>query len=128
MTCRTVTIYNIQLHSFEQGIVDLEVSCSKGTYVRTLAEDIGNELGCGAHITQLRRLSVGPYDGEMLTVQQLQDISTQSVDALDQLLLPIESGDADWPDVHLGADAAFYLGQGQPILVPNAPTEGWVRI
>lgn len=125
---RTVTIYNIHLHSFEQGILDLEVSCSKGTYVRTLAEDIGEALDCGAHITQLRRLSVGPYEGEMVNVQQLQDISTQGLEALDQLLLPIESGVADWPDVRLGADAAFYMSQGQPILVPHAPTEGWVRI
>ncbi len=125
---RTVTIYEIYLHSFDQGIMELEVSCSKGTYVRTLAEDLGEMLGCGAHIAQLRRLSVGPYQGEMVTMQQLQEVSVSGVEALDQLLLPVESGVADWPDVRLGADAAFYMSQGQPILVPHAPTEGWVRI
>jgi tRNA pseudouridine55 synthase len=125
---RTITIFDIQLHSLEDGIMDLEVTCSKGTYVRTLAEDIGEALGCGAHITQLRRLSVGPYEGDMVTVQQLEEIAEQGTHELDHLLLPIESGVADWPDVRLGADAAFYMSQGQPILVPHAPTEGWVRI
>ncbi|MDH5711354.1 MAG: tRNA pseudouridine(55) synthase TruB [Gammaproteobacteria bacterium] len=125
---RTITIYDIVLHSFEGDLLDLEVSCSKGTYVRTLAEDIGEVLGCGAHITKLRRLSVGPYQGEMITAEQLYELARQGNDALDKILLPIESGVADWPDVRLGADAAFYIGQGQAVLVPNAPTEGWVRI
>lgn len=125
---RTITIYDIVLHSFEGDLLDLEVSCSKGTYVRTLAEDIGEVLGCGAHITKLRRLSVGPYQGEMVTAEQLYELARQGNDALDKILLPIESGVADWPDVRLGADAAFYIGQGQAVLVPNAPTEGWVRI
>ncbi len=125
---RTITIFDIHLHSLKQGIMELEVTCSKGTYVRTLAEDIGEVLGCGAHIVQLRRLSVGPYEGEMVTVQALEELVEQGTHRLDQLLLPVESGVADWPDVHLGADAAFYMSQGQPILVPHAPTEGWVRI
>jgi tRNA pseudouridine55 synthase len=125
---RTVTIFDIQLHSLEQGIMDIEVTCSKGTYVRTLAEDIGEALGCGAHIKQLRRLSVGPYEGDMVTVEELEEVAAQGTHELDRLLLPVESGVADWPDVHLGADAAFYMSQGQPILVPQAPTEGWVRI
>ncbi len=125
---RTVTIFDIKLHALEDGIMELEVTCSKGTYVRTLAEDIGEALGCGAHIAQLRRLSVGPYEGEMVTVQALEELVEQGTHMLDKLLLPVESGVADWPDVHLGADAAFYMSQGQPILVPHAPTEGWVRI
>lgn len=125
---RTITIFDIQLHSLEDGIMDLEVTCSKGTYVRTLAEDIGEVLGCGAHITQLSRLSVGPYEGDMVTVQELEALAEQGTHELDRLLLPVDSGVADWPDVRLGADAAFYMSQGQPILVPHAPTEGWVRI
>lgn len=129
---RKVHIYDIQLHGFEHDTLDLEVTCSKGTYVRTLAEDIGEILGCGAHVTQLRRLSVGPYSGDMLTLEQLEAIAhaeaQAGLDALDALLLPIESGVADWPDVQLDPDSAFYMSQGQPILVPHAPTQGWVRI
>lgn len=125
---RTITIYTLIVHSLDGDLLDLEVECSKGTYVRTLAEDIGEVLGCGAHVTLLRRLSVGPYKGDMFSAAQLQELREQGSDALDEILLPIESGVANWPDVHLGADAAFYMGQGQPILVPNAPTEGWVKI
>ncbi len=126
---RKVTIHDIQLHAFEGDTLDIEVACSKGTYVRTIAEDLGELLGCGAHITKLRRLSVGPYCEHMYTLEELQAIyEDDGMPALDRVLLPIESGVADWPDVQLGADAAFYMSQGQPILVPHAPTEGWVRI
>ncbi len=130
---RTVTIYDIgyiSLSTDEQQrlILELEVSCSKGTYVRTLAEDIAKKLHCGAHITALRRLSVGPYSGEMITIEQLTVLSEEGYEALDACLQSIDSGVADWPDVHLGSDAAFYVRQGQPVLVPHAPTQGWVRI
>ena len=130
---RKVTIYDIKLLGYEQDILELEVSCSKGTYVRTLVEDIASRLGpddqsVGAHITELRRLSVGPYEGNMLTMEQLEVLAEQGFDALDAVLQPVDSGVADWPDVHLGADAAFYVQQGQPVMVPHAPTHGWVRI
>ena len=130
---RRVTIYGIEFLSFEQddqqrAILELEVSCSKGTYVRTLVEDIAKKLNCGAHITALRRLSVGPYAGDMLSIDQLTALAEQGEAVLDECLQPVDSGVADWPDVHLGADAAFYVRQGQPVMVPHAPTQGWVRI
>lgn len=130
---RTVTIYDIDFISLstdaqDRLILELEVSCSKGTYVRTLVEDIAKKLDSCAHITELRRLSVGPYDGDMLTIDQLTELAEQGEEALDASLQPIDSGVADWPDVHLSADAAFYVQQGQPVMVPQAPTHGWVRI
>ena len=140
---RSVSIYDIKYISLsiddspendqpknvhKQVILELEVSCSKGTYVRTLAEDIAKKLNSCAHITALRRLSVGPYDGDMLTIEQLSAFAEQGSDVLDACLQPIDSGVADWPDVHLGADAAFYVRQGQAVMVPHAPTQGWVRI
>ena len=140
---RSVTIYDIDFISLskeasplEEGqveskprlILELEVACSKGTYVRTLVEDIAKRLNSCAHITKLHRLSVGPYAGEMLTVEQLMVLAEQGTEALDACLQPIDSGVADWPDVHLGADAAFYVRQGQAVMVPHAPTHGWVRI
>jgi tRNA pseudouridine55 synthase len=112
-------------------MLDFEVACSKGTYIRTLVEDIGEALGCGAHVVGLRRLSVGPFEGDMVTLDQLRaaiEADSGDFSAIDRFLLPIDSGIADWPDVHLDPDAAFYLRQGQPIQVPHAPTEGWVRI
>lgn len=130
---RSITIYDINFISLatddqQRIILELEVECSKGTYVRTLAEDIAKNLDCCAHITALRRLSVGPYAGEMVTFEELTALAEEGHDALDACLQPIDSGVADWPDVHLGSDAAFYVRQGQPVQVPHAPTEGWVRI
>ena len=130
---RLITIYDIEFISYsrdeqQREILELEVHCSKGTYVRTLVEDIAKALGCGSHITSLRRLSVGPYSGEMLTVDQLIALAAQGTDALDACLQPIDSGVSDWPDVHLDPDAAFYVKQGQAVMVPHAPTQGWVRI
>jgi tRNA pseudouridine55 synthase len=111
-------------------MLELEIACSKGTYIRTLVEDLGEALGCGAHVAQLRRLSVGPFEGGMVTIDELRATASEAdgVAAVDDYLLPIDSGIADWPDVHLGPDAAFYMRQGQPVLVPHAPAKGWVRI
>jgi len=125
---RQITIYEIKLLGLQAGILELEVACSKGTYVRTLVEDIAARLDSYAHIVALRRLSVGPYSGEMVTLAQLETLAEQGREALDNCLLPIDSGVTDWPDVHLGADAAFYVAQGQAVLAPHAPTSGWVRL
>ncbi|MBT8128855.1 MAG: tRNA pseudouridine(55) synthase TruB [Gammaproteobacteria bacterium] len=129
---RTVEIYELLAQSFQDEVLELEVDCSKGTYIRTLVEDIGESLGCGAHVRQLRRLSVGPFESGMVTIDELRAVADSAgerdLDALDSYLLPIDSGIADWPDVHLDPDAAFYMRQGQAIQVPHAPTEGWVRI
>ncbi|MGB5583224.1 MAG: tRNA pseudouridine(55) synthase TruB, partial [Gammaproteobacteria bacterium] len=94
--------------------------------------DLGEALGCGAHVVELRRLSVGPFDGGMVSIDELEAAAARDADqgfaALDGYLLPIDSGIAHWPDIHLNPDAAFYLKQGQSVLVPHAPTQGWVRI
>lgn len=129
---RTVQIHELLFHSLDECMLELEVACSKGTYVRTLVEDLGEALGCGAHVVQLRRLCVGPFEGGMVTIDELRaaaDIGeAEGLAAIDAYLLPIDSGIAHWPDVHLDPDAAFYMKQGQPIQVPHAPSEGWVRL
>jgi tRNA pseudouridine55 synthase len=126
---RTVTIHALELLQLEGTCAELRVHCSKGTYVRTLVEDIGSALGCGAHVSGLRRTGVGPFDDSNLAdMAQLEALATEGYAALDRLLLPIEDGLAQWPGVCLSGDAAFYLRQGQPVLVPQAPTEGWVRL
>ncbi len=126
---RPVDIYELSLTGQGDDWIDIDVHCSKGTYVRTLAEDIGEKLGCGAHVSALRRSMVGPYgDTDLVTLEQLQQLKENDMPAMDQLLLPIESALSQWPDVDLSSDAAFYLQQGQPVLVPHAPTSGWVRL
>ena len=126
---REITIHGLTLLGTELPDFELDVQCSKGTYVRTLAEDIGEALGCGAHVTALRRTGVGPYgeDG-MVTMAQVEAAAEMGPGALDALLLPIDSALGSWPAVRLSPDAAFYLKMGQPVLVPKAPTAGLVRL
>jgi len=127
---RTVHIHQLELTRFGLPEIELEVRCTKGTYVRTLAEDIGKALGCGAHVTGLRRTGVGPYGvDQLVTMAQIESVlEADGLAGLDQLLLPVESALAHWPEIKLSPDSAFYLKQGQPVLVPNAPTEGQVRL
>jgi tRNA pseudouridine55 synthase len=126
---RKVDIHSLALRDFNAPLFEIDVHCSKGTYVRTLVEDVGESLGCGAHVTALRRLAVGPFDdSQMIDMETLEATAAESMAALDKLLLPMESGLAQWPGVRLSGDAAFYLRQGQAVLVPQAPTEGWVRL
>ena len=126
---RRVRIHSLALGEVNLPEFELRVHCSKGTYVRTLAEDIGEALGCGAHVTALRRTGVGPYTGfEMYSMEMLEQTAEQGKPAIDRLLLPIDTALSDWPEVRVNADTAFYLKQGQAVLVPRAPTEGWVRI
>jgi len=125
---RPVTIYELKLLAMNGAELELEVRCSKGTYVRTLAEDIAEALETVAYITELRRLSVGVYEGDMITLSQLEALADKGFDALDEVLMPMDSGLPDWPDVQLDADSAYYIKLGQPVQVARAPTEGWVRI
>ncbi|HEC17170.1 MAG TPA: tRNA pseudouridine(55) synthase TruB [Sedimenticola sp.] len=126
---RLVTIHALELLCCDLPEFELDVHCSKGTYVRTLAEDIGEALGCGAHVSALRRTGVGPFGTEgIVSMETIEARAEEGPEALDQLLLPVESALADWPAVRLSGDAAYYLRMGQPVLVPKAPTEGWVRL
>jgi tRNA pseudouridine55 synthase len=131
-TPRIVEVFDIDLVRFEPPDLEMAVHCSKGTYVRTLAEDLGKTLGCGGHVTGLRRVGVGPYvEGEIrfVTLGNVERLAEEEgVAALDGLLLPLESALGHWPAVRLSEDAAFYLRQGQAVLVPQAPTDGLVRL
>lgn len=130
---RTVTIHALELRDFALPECELDVHCSKGTYVRTLAEDIGAMLGCGGHVVGLRRTGVGPYiepESPFVTLDDLEAMADREdgLATMDALLLPLETALGHWPAVRLSEDAAFYLRQGQAVLVPQAPTEGLVRL
>lgn len=127
---RKVTIHELTLLSFESPYVEMDVFCSKGTYIRNLIEDMGDDLGCGAHVTRLHRSQVGPYqEAGMLTLEQAEALVEESgMEALDATLLPVYSSVEDWPEVILNSSLAFYIQQGQPIQVADAPLEGGVRL
>ncbi len=127
---RTVTIHDFSLLSLEGDRCTVHIHCTKGTYIRTLAEDVGEVLGVGAHVSALRRLAVGPFTNleAMVTMEQLRAASTEGEAFLDQRLLPMDSALGQWPAVNLTNDSVFYMRQGQPVLVPRAPTSGLVRL
>jgi tRNA pseudouridine55 synthase len=128
---REITIFGIELLEMALPDVEFDVHCSKGTYVRTLAEDLGEMLGCGGHVVALRRTGVGPYlesAGPLVTMAQLEALGEEDYRAMDALLLSQDSALGHWPEVRLSEDACFYLRQGQAVLVPRAPTEGLVRL
>lgn len=114
---RLVHIFALRLEQLNQDEVTLFVHCSKGTYVRTLIEDIGRDLGCGAHVIGLRRTRVTPYDeSAMVSMESLTKIlETSGFDGLTRCLLPVETAVEVLPAIKLSASATFYLKQGQPV-------------
>ncbi len=125
---RQVTIHELCVLERHQDEITVDVHCTKGTYVRTLAEDIGLELGCGAHVVELRRLAAGPYTvEETVTMEQLEALAEDKAQ-LDAKLQPVSSAVQDWPQVELTDVTASFIRQGQPVQIANAPTTGWVSI
>jgi tRNA pseudouridine55 synthase len=128
---RRITIHSITLLELRPEELVLEVICSKGTYIRSLAEDIGARLGCGAHVSALRRILTGGFSLERaVTLEQLAQMRADDVppEVLDKLLLPLDSALLDWPAVTLNKEMSRYLRQGQAVLVPRAPTAGLLRV
>lgn len=126
---RRVSIKRLALVSLRDNCLELDVRCSKGTYIRTLAEDIGEKLGCGGHLAALRRLSTEPFDeAGMVTLEQLSQVAEQDTEALDAFLLPPDAALSDWPQVCLGSDTAVYFCRGQAVWVPRVPAGGLLRI
>jgi tRNA pseudouridine55 synthase len=131
---RPVVIKQLQLRAFRAGEkpqVDIYLECSKGTYVRSLAEDLGRALGCGAFVSALRRTRAGPFSIEdsvgMSALEALRG-DTSEFHELDELLLPADAALGDLPLVSLSESGGFYIRQGQPVMVPNAPRGGIVRV
>ena len=126
---RKITIHRIDLLDFKNKEFWIDVSCTKGTYIRTLVEDIGNELACGAHILSLRRLRAGPFhETQMVTQSQLNVVAEGGLEQLDNLLLPMDSALTDMPKVLLKKDVVFYLCQGQTVVASGLPKSGKLRI
>ncbi|NGN99440.1 tRNA pseudouridine(55) synthase TruB [Grimontia sp. S25] len=131
---RKITVYEISLLRFEGQEVEMEVHCSKGTYIRTIVDDLGEMLGCGAHVTMLRRTGVSGYPYEkMVTLEQLEALLEQAREQdiqprelLDPLLLPLDTAVQDLREVNLLPVVASYALQGQAVQIPNAPAEGEV--
>ncbi|ATI47292.1 tRNA pseudouridine(55) synthase TruB [Vibrio parahaemolyticus] len=133
---RKITVYEIVLHRFEGDEVEMEVHCSKGTYIRTIVDDLGEMLGCGAHVTMLRRTAVAKYPYEkMVTLEQLNELLEQAHreeiaprELLDPLLMPMDTAVEDLPEVNLIPELADMVQHGQPVQVLGAPEQGALRL
>lgn len=123
---RSVEIFDLSLLAFDAESLTLDVHCSKGFYIRSLAFDIGEDLGCGAHVTELRRTAAGKFDvRDAVKLEQLEEMDDQR--RLQQLL-PIDAGIDDMPQVRLAQDAYQYFRQGQMVCADDVPQAGLVRV
>lgn len=122
---REVEVYRLDLLDHTGDTLRLYVECGSGTYVRSLAVDLGEDLGCGAHLTALRRLWVEPFrEPVMVTLEQLQQAAGQGDKVLESLVLPLSAGVADLPALHLDAEQSFAVSQGRQIPWPGKPGQG----
>ena len=133
---RDITVFNLELLRFEHDEVELNIHVSKGTYIRTIVDDLGELLGCGAHVAHLRRSAVGNYPIEnMVTLPELEALLEQAIadeitpsEVLDPLLLPMNSAVDGMHCVYVDDMSANFLRHGNPVQAFNAPSDGTVQV
>ena len=134
---RQVTVFDVHLEAFRsaeetggQPEADVFIHCSKGTYVRSIAEDLGLALGCGAHVAMLRRIQAGPFsEQQAVSLETLEALQhSEDIEQMDALLKPVDAAILHLPEVILLESAVFYMLRGHAVQAPNAPIEGIVRM
>ncbi|HEV7490684.1 MAG TPA: tRNA pseudouridine(55) synthase TruB [Rhodanobacteraceae bacterium] len=127
---REVDVHRFELIERRPDALRIEVECGSGTYVRSLVRDLGERLGCGAHVVLLRRLWIEPFtDPRMHTLDELREVGSGAGEAaLDALLLPLEEGLAGHPRLVVDDDEAERLRQGQPVFFDGAPEGGCIAV
>ena len=127
---RLVTLYQVCLVEFVNSELELEISCSKGTYIRTIADDLGQELGCGAHVIELRRTQAGVFtEKDSISSEELAlEKENRGLDKIDQFLIPMDRAIQDLPEVNLPSITASHVKNGQAVLVRHLPKNGLVRM
>jgi tRNA pseudouridine55 synthase len=123
---RQVTIHALRVLGCADNSAEIEVCCSKGTYIRTLGEDIGKVLQAGAHLTALRRTATATYQiAHTVSIEALEQMTAEQRDAL---LLPVDTAITALPKILLQEDAAYYFKQGNPVWVSGSIPAGELRI
>jgi len=125
---RPVTVYELDLIRFENDEVELEIECSKGTYIRNIIDDLGQALGCGAHVTELHRNFVADYPVEqMITLERLEADREQNL-SLDDYLLPMDTAVLHLDSAEIDLDSAGFFSHGQAINYPNLNEGELIRV
>ncbi|MEO7067840.1 MAG: tRNA pseudouridine(55) synthase TruB [Rhodanobacter sp.] len=122
---REVDVYRLDLLSRQADTLELYIECGSGTYIRSLAVDLGEALGCGAHLASLRRAWVAPFhEPRMVTLDELQQAAARSDDDLLAHLLPVTAGLCELPVVHLSESQSMAISRGQPTQLTSPPAPG----
>ncbi len=125
---RKITVWSLKLDAFNKDEVTLSLHCSKGTYVRTIVDDWGERLGCGAHVTALHRTSVGNFsESAMLTLSDLEDQSQSGVSLLPHLL-PVDSLVGHFPLIELTDNQSTAMRYGQVVELSHMSDQEYVRL
>lgn len=133
---RPITVYAFDIVKLEGDRLTMDVHCSKGTYVRTLVDDLGEVLGCGAHVAALRRTQVADYPvDQMFSLEQLQALRDKANEEescpgtyLDELLLPADTAVSNLPELLIDDSSAPFIRNGNPVRVSSQASPGAVRI
>lgn len=127
---RKVTVYEISLLNIAEDVIELEIACSKGTYIRTIADDLGQALGCGANIIELKRTQAGVFrEEDCKDIEALTELKMQGgLEFIDDQLIPMDQAIAELPEVNLPSLTASHLKNGQAVIVRHLPKEGLVRL
>ena len=127
---RKVTVYEISLLNIAEDVIELEIACSKGTYIRTIADDLGQALGCGANIVELKRTQAGVFrEEDCKDIEALTELKMQGgLEVIDDQLIPMDQAIAELPEVNLPSLTASHLKNGQAVIVRHLPKEGLVRL
>ena len=129
---RPVTVYELSLIAFDKAAatLELEIYCSKGTYIRTIGDDLGELLGCGANVIALRRLQAGAFlEAQCVSIERLRALKDEGgLEAIDALISPADIAVQSLPEVNLPAETAAFVKQGQAVIVRHLPASGLVRL
>lgn len=133
---RPITVYELLFIRHEGNELELEIHCSKGTYIRTIIDDLGEKLGCGAHVIYLRRLAVSKYPVErMVTLEHLRELVEQAeqqdipaAELLDPLLMPMDSPASDYPVVNLPLTSSVYFKMVTQFVHPVRRWKDWFAL
>lgn len=124
---RDVTIHKLTLLEKTSNSITLDIKCSKGTYIRTLAQDIGNALGFGAHLSMLRRTEVEPFDCTTIySIEEIEELAPKNL--LDSTLLPIDSALIHFPSLTLTDEEATRIQNGLKVSRRDIPTESMIKL
>ncbi|KAF7783764.1 tRNA pseudouridine55 synthase [Pseudoalteromonas rubra] len=135
--CRKINVYSITLDEYNDQAQEIQmtVHVSKGTYIRTIVDDLGEKLGCGAHVIMLHRSEVGHYPSDkMITLEELEEKLQQAKAEdlppstyIDALLLPMDTALVDLPAVEISAEQGVAFSHGQTVVVGELP-EGVLKV